>query len=326
VKIFRNAWTLLKETFSEWSNDKAPRLGAALSYYTIFALAPLLLVVIAVAGLVFGRKAAQGQLLAQISGVVGTDAGQAIQTMIAKSGSRGGGILATVVGVVTLGVGATGVVIELQDALNTVWKVIPKPGRGIKGLIRDRLLSVAVVIGFGFLLIVSLVASAGLAAVGNVVHGWIPGWVIVGYLLNYGLSVGVIGVMFAMLFKFLPDVKMAWRDVWIGAAATSLRFHLGKYLIGLYVGRASVASSFGAAGSLAILLVWIYYTTQLIFLGAEFTRVFANRYGSHVVPSNNAVAAPETPLARLAAEKAIKGKGESISAPGLAGPRATQSG
>jgi membrane protein len=326
VKIFRNAWALIKQTFTEWSNDKAPRLGAALSYYTIFALAPLLLVVIAVAGLVFGREAAQGQLLAQISGIVGTDAGQAIQTMIAKAGARSGGVLATVVGIVTLGLGATGVVIELQDALNTVWKVIPKPGRGIKGLVRDRLLSVAVVIGFGFLLIVSLVASAGLAAVGKVVHGWVPGWVVVGYLLNYGLSIGVIGVMLAMMFKFLPDVEIAWRDVWIGAAATSVLFHLGKYLIGLYVGRASVASSFGAAGSLAILLVWIYYTSQLILLGAEFTRVFANRFGSHVVPSDNAMAAPETPLARLAAEKAAKEKGPGRPGAGMPGPRATQPG
>jgi membrane protein len=324
VKILRNAWTLIKQTFSEWSDDKAPRLGAALSYYTIFALAPLLLVVIAVAGLVFGRQAAQGQLLAQISGIVGTDAAQAIQTMIARAGTRSGGILATVVGIVTLGLGATGVVIELQDSLNTVWKVVPKPGRGIRGLIRDRLLSVAVVIGFGFLLIVSLVASAGLAAVGKLVHGWIPGWVVVGYVLNYGLSFGVIGVMLAMIFKFLPDVKMAWRDVWIGAAATSLLFHLGKYLIGLYVGRASVASTFGAAGSLAILLVWIYYSTQLILLGAEFTRVFANHFGSQVVPSRNAVAVPEAPLARLAAEKATKGKRGGQ--PGFPGPRATQSG
>jgi membrane protein len=325
VKLFRNAWALIKQTFTEWSNDKAPRLGAALSYYTIFALAPLLLVVIAVAGLVFGREAAQGQLLAQISGIVGTDAGQAIQSMIAKAGARGGGVLATLVGIVTLGVGATGVVIELQDALNTVWKVVAKPGRGIKGLIRDRLLSVAVVIGFGFLLIVSLVASAGLAAAGNIVHGWVPGWVVVGYLLNYGLSIGVIGVMLAMMFKFLPDVKMAWRDVWVGAAATSVLFHLGKYLIGLYVGRASVASSFGAAGSLAILLVWIYYTSQLILLGAEFTRVFANRFGSHVVPSQNAMAVPETPLARLAAEKAAKEKG-GMPGTGMPGPRATQPG
>jgi membrane protein len=314
VKLLRDAWVLLKETFSEWSNDKAPRLGAALSYYTIFALAPLLIVVIAVAGLIFGRDAAEGRLLGQMSGLLGEDAARALQAMVAKAGLHGGGVLATVIGVVTLGVGATGVVIELQDALNTVWKVIPKPGRGIRGLVRDRLLSIAVVLGFGFLLIVSLVASAGLAAVGNLLHGWIPGWVILGYLLNYGLSFAVIGGMLAMIFKTLPDVEMAWRDVWVGAAATSVLFHLGKFLIGLYVGKASVASAFGAAGSLAVLLVWIYYTTQLILLGAEFTRVYANRFGSRVVPSENAVAAPETPLARLAAEKNVKeGKSTGVS-------------
>jgi membrane protein len=297
---------LAKETFTEWSNDKAPRLGAALSYYTIFALAPLLVVAIAVAGLIFGRDAAQGRLFEQISGVVGPESALAIQSMVAKAGLHGGSILATVLGLGTLAIGATGVVIELQDSLNTVWKVLPKPGRGIKGLIRDRLLSIAVVLGFGFLLIVSLVASAGLAAASNVMHSWIPGWVILGYVLNYGLSLCVIGVLLAMIFKVLPDVEMAWRDVWIGAFVTSVLFHLGKFLIGLYVGRAGVGSAFGAAGSLAILLVWIYYTTQLILMGAEFTRVYANHFGSHVKPSPNAVAAPETPMARLAAEKELK--------------------
>ena len=326
MKFLRDSWTLTKQTFNEWSNDKAPRLGAALSYYTIFALAPLLLVVIAVAGLIFGRQAAQGQLLAQISGVVGVDAGRALEAMIAKAGVSGGGVLATVVGLGTLAVGTTGVVIELQDALNTVWKVLPKPGRGLKGLLRDRLLSMAVVIGFGFLLVVSLVASAGLAAVGKVLHGWIPGWVVLGYVLNYGISIGVIGTMLAMIFKFLPDVKMAWRDVWVGAAATSVLFHIGKYLIGLYVGRAGVSSSFGAAGSIAVLLVWIYYTSQLILLGAEFTRVYADAFGSRVVPSKNAVAAPETPLARLAAERDLKqqkGQKEEKGQKGLPSPEGT---
>jgi membrane protein len=304
--FFKKAWGLIKETFSEWSNDKAPRLGAALSYYTIFSLAPLLVLVISIAGLVFGRQAAEGRLLAQLSQVVGMDAGVALQSMVAKAGQHGGGVIATVIGVVVLMVGATGVVIELQDALNTVWKVVPKPGRGIKGLIRDRLLSIGIVLAFGFLFIVSLVASSGLAALGSVVRGWMPGWLILGYALNYGVSIGVIGVMLAMIFKVLPDVKMAWRDVWLGAAVTSVLFHVGKFLIGLYVGKASVGSTFGAAGSLAVLLVWIYYSTQLVLMGAEFTRAFANQFGSHVVPSDNAVAVPKTPLARLAAETEIK--------------------
>jgi membrane protein len=308
MRALKKGFGLVKETFSEWSNDKAPRLGAALSYYTIFSLAPLLLVVIAVAGLAFGRQAAQGQLLGQLSGVVGPDAARSIQTMIAKAGLHGHGVWATIVGVLTLGLGATGVVLELQDALNTVWKVAPKPGRGIKGIIRDRLLSVAVVLGFGFLLIVSLVASAALEGLQKLVHDIIPGWVVLGYVLNYGVAIGVIGLMLALIFKLLPDVKMAWSDVWIGALVTSVLFHIGKLAIGLYVGRASVASTFGAAGSLAVLLVWIYYTTQLILLGAEFTRVYANHYGSRVAPSENAVAVPDAPRARLAGEKQLKEK------------------
>lgn len=308
MRAFKSGWGLVKDTVSEWSNDKAPRLGAALSYYTIFSLAPLLLVVIAVAGLVFGRQAAQGELLSQLAGLVGHDAASAIQAMIAKAGLHGHGIIATVIGVVTLGLGATGVVIELQDALNTVWKVVPKPGRGIKGIIRDRLLSVAVVLGFGFLLIVSLVASAALEGLQKLVHDVIPGWVVLGYVLNYGVAIGVIGLMLALIFKLLPDVKISWGDVWIGALVTSILFHVGKLAIGLYVGRASVSSAFGAAGSLAVLLVWIYYTSQLVLFGAEFTRVYANRYGTHVAPTENAVAVPETPLARLAAEKQLKEK------------------
>jgi len=305
-KLLIKPWGLLKETFSEWSNDKAPRLGAALSYYTIFSLAPLLVLVISIAGLVFGQKAAEGRLLDQLSQVVGTDAGVALQSMVAKAGQHRGGIIATIISIAVLMVGATGVVIELQDALNTVWKVVPKPGRGIKGLIRDRLLSIGIVLAFGFLFIVSLVASSALAAVGHVMSRWLPGWVILGYVLNYGVSFGVIGVMLAMIFKILPDVKMAWKDVWLGAAVTSALFHLGKFLIGLYVGKASVGSTFGAAGSLAVLLVWIYYSTQLVLMGAEFTRAYANQFGSHVVPSDNAVAVPKTPLARLAAETEIK--------------------
>jgi len=304
--FFKSAGALVKETFSEWSNDKAPRLGAALSYYTIFSLAPLLVLVISIAGLVFGQKAAEGRLLAQLSEVVGTDAGVAVQTMVAKAGQHRGGVIATIISLVVLMVGATGVVIELQDALNTVWKVVPKPGRGIRGLIRDRLLSIGIVLAFGFLFIVSLVASSALAAVGHVMSRWLPGWVILGYVLNYGVSFGVIGVMLAMIFKILPDVKMAWKDVWLGAAVTSALFHLGKFLIGLYVGKAGVGSTFGAAGSLAVLLVWIYYSTQLVLMGAEFTRAYANQFGSHVVPSDNAVAVPKTPLARLAAETDIK--------------------
>jgi membrane protein len=310
LEVVRNGWSLVKDAASEWSNDKAARLGAALSYYTVFSMAPLLLLVIAIAGLAFGREAAEGRIVQELSGLLGAETAKTLEEMIENASNRKGGILATVVGGLTLLLGATGVLVELQDALNTVWKVVPKPGGGIKMFIRKRLLSFSLVLGFGFLLIVSLVASAGLAAVGGWLANFIPGWVVLAYLLNYGISVGVIAVLVGLIFKVLPDVKMAFRDVWVGALVTSLLFHLGKFLIGLYIGKASVGSTFGAAGSLAVLLVWVYYTSQLVLFGAELTRVYANRFGSHVVPSENAVAVPETPLARLAAEKQIRAGGD----------------
>jgi membrane protein len=314
MKSLKTAWQLIKETLSNWSDDKAPRMGAALSYYTAFSLAPILVLVISIAGLVFGKDAAQGRIMGQLEGLLGHDSAAVVQTMLAKASERGSGILATVVGVITLLIGATGVVIELQDAINTVWKVIPKPGRGIRGLIRDRILSVGLILSFGFLLLVSLVMSAGLEFMGGVLGGFVPGWVILGYILNYGVSLMAITALVAMIFKILPDAHVAWKDVWIGAFATSVLFHVGKYLIGLYVGRASVGSAFGAAGSLAVLLVWIYYSAQLILLGAEFTRCLATRFGRRVVATKEAIAAPETPLARLAAEKELKQEHEAKAA------------
>jgi membrane protein len=314
MKSLKFAWQLIKETLSSWSDDKAPRMGAALSYYTAFSLAPVLVLVISIAGLVFGRDAAQGRIVGQLEGLLGHDSAAVVQTMLAKASQRGAGAIALVVGFVTLLIGATGVVIELQDAINTVWKVIPKPGRGIRGLIRDRLLSVGLILSFGFLLLVSLVISAGLEFIGSVLGGVIPGWVVLGYVLNYGVSLMVIAALTAMIFKILPDAHVAWKDVWIGAFVTSVLFHLGKYLIGLYVGRASVGSAFGAAGSLAVLLVWIYYSAQLILLGAEFTRCYATRFGHRVVATKGAIAAPETPLARLAAETQLKNDHEAKAA------------
>ena len=306
MKFLRNAALLFKSAASEWSNDKAPRLGASLSYYTIFSLAPVLLMVIAVAGLALGAQAAQGKIVAQLSGLLGAEAAQAIQTILEKASHHGRGVVATVVGFATLIVGATGVMIELQDALNTVWKVVAKPGRGLKGIIRDRLLSFGIVLGFGFLLLVSLVLSAAVALIDSWVGGFIPGWVIVGYVLSYGLSLGLVALVLAAIFKILPDVKIAWRDVWVGALVTSVLFHVGKFGISLYISKASVASTFGAAGSLAVLLVWVYYSSQIVLFGAEFTRVYANKYGTRVVADDNAIPVPETPLARAAMEKKIK--------------------
>jgi membrane protein len=295
----KTALDLAKQTFKNWSDDKAPRLGAALSYYTIFSLAPVLILVISIAGLAFGKDAAEGRIVAEMRGLLGSQGAEVVQTMLAKASNRSGGIISTLVGVVLLLVGATGVLIELQDALNTVWKVVPKPGAGIKNIIRERLLSFGLILVFGFLLLVSLVLSAALAGLGSISSRFIPGWVIFGYILNYVVALLVITTLFAMIYKILPDVTLGWKDVWVGAFVTSILFQIGKFLIGLYVGKASVGSPFGAAGSLAVLLVWIYYSSQIILLGSEFTRVWSTRNGSQIVPTPNAVPAP-VPVASVA--------------------------
>jgi membrane protein len=317
-RIWGKVWPVLKDTFSDWSTDKCPRLGAALSYYTVFSLAPVLIMAIAVAGLVLGRDAAQGKIVEQLSGMLGADAARMLQAAVLKSSQHQAGILATVIGLATLLVGATGVMVELQDALDTVWKVLPKPGASLKRFVRARILALALVLTLGFLLLVSLVLSAGLEIFVNWAGAWLPRWVALGYILNYGVSIGVIALFFALLFKWLPDAKVAWKDVWFGALVTSALFHVGKYLIALYIGRASVGSTFGAAGSLAVLLVWIYYSSQILLLGAEMTRAYANRYGSRVVPDENAIPAPHAAPERLAIEKGIKEAVKTRPAPGRA--------
>lgn len=286
---FKTAVELAKQTFKEYSDDKAPRLGAALSYYTVFSLAPVLILVISIAGLVFGKDAAQGRIVGELQGVLGPEGAEGVQTMLAKANNTGSGVVSTVVGFLMLIVGATGVLIELQGAINTVWKVAPKPGGGIKELIRERLLSFGLILSFGFILLVSLILSALLAGLGGMMSSIIPGWVIFGYLLNYAVALAVMTTLIAMIYKILPDVKIAWRDVWVGALVTSVLFQIGKFAIGLYIGKASVGSPFGAAGSLAVLLVWVYYSSQIILLGAEFTRVSALRRGARIEPTAHAV-------------------------------------
>jgi len=291
MAVFKTAWSMTRQTFGEWSNDKGGRLGAALSYYTVFSLAPLLLVVLSIAGLAFGRQAAEGSLFGQLAGLVGPDAAQLIQAAVAKAHHTKGGVLGTVIGVVVLLAGATGVVIELQGAINTVWKVEPKPHRGIWGVVRTRLLSVAMILSLGFLLLVSLVVSAALTAMSGWLRGVVGDIAIVSWFIDAAVALAVISTLIALIYKILPDAEVAWRDVWVGAIATAVLFMIGKYLIGLYVGKASVGSAFGAAGSMAVLLVWIYYSAQIVLLGAEFTRVYANRMGAKVRPSKQAVPA-----------------------------------
>jgi len=285
----KTAFALAKDTAKSWSEDKASRLAAALSYYTIFSIAPLLVLAIAVAGLVFGRDAASNQLFGEIRGLVGDQGAQAIQAMVQSMNQKGGGILATIIGIATLLIGASGAFGQLQDALNTIWQVQPKPGLGIKGFLRTRFLSFSMVLVIGFLLLVTLVISAVLSALGQYLEGILPIPPAVMQLLNFAISFGVTALLFTLIYKVLPDVTVRWRDVWIGGFVTAFLFSIGRYLIGLYLGRGSVSSAYGAAGSLVLILIWIYYSAQILFFGAEFTKVFAKRYGSPIQPSPYAV-------------------------------------
>ena len=283
--------SLIKETYLRWSDDKVPRLGAALAYYTVFSIVPLLIIVIGIAGLVFGEEAAQTYIMTQVQSLVGPQSAEALEEMLKTANKPSYGYTATGIALVTLLVGASGVFAQLQDALNDIWKVEPKSGRGIVGLIKDRFLSFLAVLGTGFLLLVSLVVSAILSAAGKFVSGWLPAPEAVLHAVNLVVSFAVITVLFAMMFKFLPDARIDWNDVWIGAALTSLLFTIGKFLISLYLGKADIGSAFGAAGSFVIVLVWVYYSSQLLLFGAEFTAVYADRFGSRILPSTSQEAA-----------------------------------
>lgn len=293
---------LLKETLAEWNKDKVSRLAAALAYYTVFSLAPLLIIVIAIAGSVFGEEAARGEIVAQIQGLVGKDGAEFIQTAIKNARKPDEINFASAISVVVLLFGATGVFAELQDALNTVWEVQPKPERGLLNVIRNRFLSFTMILGVGFLLLVSLVLSAILAAVFNFFGHYLP---FISSFLQLGtfiLSLIITTFLFAGIYKVLPDVKISWSDVWIGAIITSLLFSLGRYVLGQYLGNSSFGSTYGAAGSLVVILAWVFYAAQILFLGAEFTQVYSRRFGSGIIPNKNAVAL--TPQAR--AEQGLK--------------------
>jgi membrane protein len=296
LELFKNPRALfdvLKETYHESSEDKAARLAAALAYYTAFSIAPLLLISIAVAGLVFGRDAAQGQVSAQIQGAVGQDAAAMIETSLANSQDTGAGTIAAIVGLATLIWSASNVFSQLQDALNTIWGVAPDPNAGLLGTVKRRFLSMTMVLGIGFLLLVSLALSAAISVIGSLIEGLLPGGTTLWQLVNFGLSFAIVTLLFAAIYKVLPDVDIAWSDVWIGGAVTALLFSIGKLLIGLYLGYASVGSTFGAAGSLMVFLLWVYYSAQILLFGTEFTQVYARRYGSRIRPSEGAISLTE---------------------------------
>ena len=285
---FAELRNLFLETWKQGNADLAPRLGAALAYYTVLSLVPLLVVIIAMIGVIFGREAAQGNILEQIGSLVGPQSEAAIKEMIQRASEPSTGIFAAAVAGVTLLVGASGVFAQLQDSLNSIWGVKAKEGRGLWGLIRDRFFSVAALLGTGFLLLVSLVLSAALSAFGKWFGGWLPAPELVLQILEFIISFGVVTGLFALIFKVLPDAHVAWRDVWVGSAMTALLFTIGKFAIGLYLGKSDVGSAYGAAGSMVILLVWVYYSAQIILFGAEFTQVYANALGSRIVASDNA--------------------------------------
>jgi membrane protein len=293
--MLHRASSLVVETFFEWYEDRAPRLGAALAYYTVFALAPALILVIALVGLLLGGEAAESQIVRQIEDLVGRRAAEAIQAAIENTRTEGG-LITTGLGIVTLLFGLWGVFGELQDALNTIWGVAPKPGRGVIDVVQQRFWSFAMVVGIGFLLLVSLAVSTWLAALGAFFGEVLPIPVHLMEGANVVFSWAVITLLFAMIFKFLPDVKLAWSNVWVGASVTALLFSIGKSLIGLYLGRSAAASTYGAAGSLIVILIWIYYSAQILFFGAEFTKVYSRRLLKPVVVEESAV--PVTPEAR----------------------------
>jgi membrane protein len=290
----RNLLNLFKLTYQDWKEDRASRLAAALAYYTIFSLAPLLVIAIAVAGFLWQRDAVEAQVMRQIQGLVGVEGATFVAELLKSAGNPAEGIVATIFGVITLLFGALGVFNELHNSLNVIWEVKPDKQEGfwrtVKKAIIDRFLSFTMVLVIGFMLLVSLVISAGLSATQELLGNTFPIPEIFLQLLNLVISIGVITILFAMIYKYLPDVEIPWRYVWLGAFVTAILFSLGKMLIGLYLGNSAVASSFGAAGSLVLLLVWIYYSAQILFFGAEFTQVYANIYSpTIIIPENEEV-------------------------------------
>jgi membrane protein len=271
---------LLKTALVGWWNDRAMSLGASIAFFTVFSLAPMLLVAIAVAGLVFGREAAQGAIVAQLAGLTGGQTAAALEGMIASASSFDAGVIGLLIGVATFLLLATGAIIELQDNLNIIWRAKPGQTFGIVAFVRTRLLSLTLVVGFGFLLMVSLILDAGLSWVGTYLEASFSGVTVILRILNSAIAFGIAALLFAMIFKILPAVPLTWRDVGMGAAMTALLFTAGKFVIGYYIGKSGVASAYGAAASIITLLLWIYYSSLILLFGAEFTKAYAENRGS----------------------------------------------
>lgn len=278
---------LIKTAALDWMDDKAPRLGAALAFYTIFSLAPLMTVVVTIASLWYTENADQ-QVYSQMASVIGQEKAADLGQMLSQQGEKKQGVFTAISAGLMLLIGATGVFVQLQDSLNEIWEVKPKPGQGIMGFIRHRMLSFAMILGVAFLLLTSLLLSAALAAVGKYFSHMFGNMNILFQVLNVVVSFGIITLLFALMFKYVPDAKVAWKDVWFGAVVTALLFTVGKFCLGMYIGKSSVVSTYAAAGALLIVLLWVYYSAQIVFFGAEITQAYARAVGRSVEPSRHA--------------------------------------
>ena len=298
-------WAVLKDTVREWIDDNAARVAASLAFYTLLSLAPLVILTIAIAGVVMGEDTARDRIIYEVGQLVGPEGAKTVNAVVASAHQSNDGVLSTVIGLIVLFVGASGVFGELQYAMNTIWGVKPKQSSGLLLLVRERVFSFAMVIAVAFLLLVSLVVSAVLSGIGRFMAGSLPGGDTVWQVVNVVLSIGIITALFGLIFKVVPDVEVRWRDVWVGALATAILFTVGKQLLGIYLGESSVASAYGAAGSIVALVVWVYYSSQLVFFGAEFTQVYARANGRTITPSKHAEfvdAADRSPARALHAE------------------------
>ncbi len=287
-----SAWHLLRDSGMAWVDHNATRLAAAVAFYSILSLAPLLILSLAIAGMIFGEEAARGELDTQMRSLVGDSGADVLKETLAHAKKPNQGILATVIGAVTLLIGAAGVFGELHDALNVIWEVRPKQGGGLWRFMRTKFLSFGMVLTIGFLLLISLVLSTSLSYIGTSMTGLAPGVPILMGMLNFVLSLLLITGLFALIFRYVPDARVPWKHVWFGAAITSLLFTLGKFAIGLYIAQAAVGSPFGAAGSLVVLVVWVYYSALIVFFGAELTQAHARAAGVSVEPISTAERVP----------------------------------
>ena len=293
--FFSDLWIVIRDAFNGFLDDRCLKLSAALAYYTVFSLAPLLVLIISVVSIFLGQEAIQGEIFSQINGLVGNEAAKQIQDMIKSVGLSGKTNTALVIGIITLIVGATSIFVEIQDSVNMIWRVKAKPKRGWLKILKDRLLSSSLVVSLGFLLLVSLIINGLVLAMSNIITRYIPG---IGFILitafNFLISTAVVTALFGIIFKVLPDAKIAWKDVRWGALFTALLFMLGRYVIGLYIETTSTSSAYGAAGSLIVILTWIYYTAAILYFGAEFTQAYANHFGIKIEPADYAVYVEQT--------------------------------